>query len=69
MEPGWRISTVLEQTKMDDYMDYSLDKPNAILSSQFNDLMRRRSSAFEGAHRLLWAVLENAIKSYFVRDT
>jgi len=45
-------------------MHFSLDNSNAILPSQYNDLIRRRSFALDGEHRLMWAVLEDAIGSY-----
>ena len=35
-----------------------------LLPSQYNDLIRRRSPVFDGEHRLLWAVLEDAIRTY-----
>ncbi len=38
----------------------------AILPSQFNDLVRRRKSGFDGEYRLMWAVLEDAIRAYVV---
>jgi len=39
---------------------------DAVLPCQFNDLIRRRSSRFNGEYRLLWAVLEDAIRDYLV---
>jgi hypothetical protein len=41
------------------------DSAGAILPSQYNDLMRRRTGGFEAERRLLWAVLEDAIDTYF----
>jgi hypothetical protein len=49
---------------MNESTDYSLDGSNAILPSQYNGLIRRCSVAFDGAHRLLWAALEDSIGSY-----
>ncbi len=41
------------------------DLTDAILPCQYNDLIRRhRSSIREGEYRLLWAVLEDAIRTY-----
>lgn len=40
------------------------DSTSAILPSQYNDLVRRRSGGFEGERRLLWAVLEDAVGIY-----
>ncbi len=40
------------------------DLNDSILPSQYNDLIRRRSPAAEGEYRLLWAVLEDAIRTY-----
>lgn len=40
------------------------DFNDSILPSQYNDLIRRRSAGLEGEYRLLWAVLEEAIRSY-----
>ena len=37
---------------------------SALLPSQFNDLIRRRPSKSGGEYRLLWAVLEDAIRTY-----
>lgn len=37
---------------------------SGILPSQYNDLIRRRSSKSGGEYRLLWAVLEDAIRTY-----
>jgi hypothetical protein len=39
---------------------------DAVLLSQFNDLIRRGFSRFNGEYRLLWAVLEDAIRDYLV---
>lgn len=47
------------RTAKDDFSD-------AVLPSQFNDLIRRRSAAPHGECRLLWAVLEDAIRTYLV---
>ncbi len=38
----------------------------AVLPSQFNDLVRRRKTGFDGEYRLMWAVLEDAIRAYVV---
>jgi hypothetical protein len=40
------------------------DLNDSILPSQYNDLVRGRPSALPGEHRLLWAVLEMAVRSY-----
>ncbi len=40
------------------------DLTDAILPCQYDDLVRRRSSIPEGEYRLLWAVLEDAIRTY-----
>ena len=40
------------------------DFNDSILPSQYNDLVHGRSPLNDGEYRLLWAVLENAIKSY-----
>jgi hypothetical protein len=40
------------------------DLTGAILPCQYNDLIRRRVSAPQGEFRLLWAVLEDAIRTY-----
>ena len=40
------------------------DLPGAILPSQYNDAIRRRSATAEGEQGLLWAVLEDAIRTY-----
>ena len=37
---------------------------SAVLPSQYNDLIRRRSLNSGGEYRLLWAVLEDAIRLY-----
>jgi hypothetical protein len=42
----------------------SEDLSGSILPSQYNDLLRRRSTVADGEYRLLWSVLEDAIKSY-----
>jgi hypothetical protein len=41
------------------------DSVSTILPSQYNDLIRRRTAGFEGERRLLWAVLEDAMETYF----
>jgi hypothetical protein len=63
-----QISIGLERTAMNETMDYSLDNSNAILPSQYSDLIRRRSLALDGEHRLMWAVLEDAIRSYLANQ-
>jgi hypothetical protein len=40
------------------------DLSGSALPSQYNDLIRRRSSVSDGEYRLLWAVLEDAIRTY-----
>jgi hypothetical protein len=40
------------------------DLTDGILPTQYNDLIRRRSLDSEGDYRLLWAVLEDAIRTY-----
>jgi hypothetical protein len=40
------------------------DFNDSILPSQYNDLVRRRAPLNDGEYRLLWAVLEDAIRSY-----
>jgi hypothetical protein len=42
----------------------SEDLSGSILPSQYNDLLKRRSTLADGEYRLLWAVLEDAIRSY-----
>jgi hypothetical protein len=37
---------------------------DSILPSQYNDLLRRPSTVADGEYRLLWNVLEDAIRSY-----
>jgi len=37
---------------------------SAVLPSQYNDLIRRRPSNAGGEYRLLWAVLEDAMRTY-----
>jgi hypothetical protein len=37
---------------------------DSILPSQYVDLIRRRSTLCEGEYRLLWAVLEDAVRIY-----
>jgi len=37
---------------------------DSILPSQYGDLIGRRARMMEGEHRLLWAVLEAAVRSY-----
>ena len=45
-----------------EYLDRQAD-PDTLLPVQYNDLMRRRS-ALEGEHKLMFAVLEDAVESY-----
>jgi hypothetical protein len=40
------------------------DLNDSILSSQYDDLIRRRRSALDGEYKLLWAILGEAIKNY-----
>jgi hypothetical protein len=40
------------------------DSTGSILPSQYNDLIRRRSFVLDGERRLLWAVLDDAIRCY-----
>ncbi|HUA33552.1 MAG TPA: hypothetical protein VMA09_08095 [Candidatus Binataceae bacterium] len=40
------------------------DLTDGILPSQYNDLVRRLSPIAEGEYRLLWAILEDAIRTY-----
>ena len=40
------------------------DLYESVVPSQYNDLIRHRSPAAEGEYRLLWAVLEDAIRTY-----
>ncbi len=51
---------------MDQLIPLQLDEDSGstILPSQYNDLIRRRSPGLEGEYRLLWAVLEQAIRTY-----
>ncbi len=35
-----------------------------VLPSQYNDLVRRRASVLDGEYRLLWAVLDDAMRIY-----
>lgn len=42
----------------------SEDLSGSILPLQYNDLLRRRSTVADGEYRLLWSVLEDAIRSY-----
>ena len=42
----------------------SEDLSGSILPPQYNDLLRRRSTVADGEYRLLWRVLEDAIRSY-----
>ena len=44
----------------------SEDLSGSILPSQYNDLLRRCSTVADGEYRLLWSVLEDAIRSYLV---
>ncbi len=49
---------------MNEYADLSIPGfGNSVLPCQFNDMVRR-SSRLGGEHRLLWAVLEDAIRVY-----
>lgn len=49
---------------MDVTADLSLENlSDSILPSQYNDLVRRRRSVLNGEYRLLWAVLEQAIRN------
>jgi hypothetical protein len=50
---------------MNEPVDVSFgDSNNPLLPSQYNDLFRRRSSVHDGECRLLWAVLQDAIRRY-----
>ena len=40
-----------------------------ILRCQYNDLTRRRTRSLDGEYRLLWAVLEDAIRTYLANST
>ena len=40
------------------------DFDDFLLPSQYNDLLRRRAHLMDGERRLLWAVLEDAIRTY-----
>lgn len=40
------------------------DLSDSILPSQYNDLLRRRSTVADGEYRLLWSVLEDAVRGY-----
>ena len=40
------------------------DLTDSILPSQYNNLLRRPSTVADGEYRLLWSVLEDAIRSY-----
>jgi hypothetical protein len=42
----------------------SEDLTDAILLTQYNDLVRRHSPNAEGEYRLIWATLEDAIRIY-----
>jgi hypothetical protein len=42
----------------------SADFNDSMLPSQYDDLVRRRSLLDNGEYRLLWAVLEEAIRTY-----
>jgi hypothetical protein len=37
---------------------------NSILPSQYNDLLKRRSTVADGEYWLLWSVLEDAVRRY-----
>ena len=39
---------------------------SVLLPAQYNGAVARRAPAFEGERRLLWAVLEDAIRTYLV---
>jgi hypothetical protein len=52
---------------MHDSVDCSFEDSSPLLPSQYNDFIRRRSYAVDGEHRLMWAVLEDAIESYMTR--
>ena len=43
------------------------DLGDSILPSQYNDLLRRRSTLADGEYGLLWALLEDAIRSYLAK--
>jgi hypothetical protein len=45
------------------------DLSGSILPSQYNDLIGRRLSISDGEYRLLWAVLEDAIRTYLANST
>jgi hypothetical protein len=66
MKPEFeRQKYLMEGTGMNQATDSLIDHSGgSILPSQYNDLVRRRSSGFEGERRLLWAVLEDAIDTY-----
>jgi hypothetical protein len=50
---------------MPTYIEFKLeDLGGSVLPSQYNDLTGRRVSAVEGERRLLWAVLEDAVRTY-----
>ena len=40
------------------------DYTELVVPSQYNDLARRHSPLNQGEYRLLWAVLEQAIRAY-----
>jgi hypothetical protein len=45
------------------------DLSGSILPFQYNDLIRHRSSVSDGEYRLLWAVQEDAIRTYVANRT
>jgi hypothetical protein len=49
---------------MNTAIEFTEDLSDSILPSQYNDLLRRRSTVADGEYRLLWSVLEDAIRSY-----
>jgi hypothetical protein len=64
---GMNNNNVGAATKMDSHVSVTRDDfSDAVLPSQFTDLIWRRSSAPQGESRLLWAALEDAIRTYLV---
>ena len=52
---------------MDTSIEFASEDLNgSILPLQYNDLLRRRSTVADGEYRLLWSVLEDAMRSYLV---
>jgi hypothetical protein len=45
------------------------DFNDLVLGSRYTGLIRRRSFVIDGEYRLLWAVLESAIKTYLANRT